>query len=326
MTLALVIGPANSAKAGEVLGAYAAAARAGGVAASGAILVVPTAEDVGHYERELAADGTVLGSVLTFDGLIATIAGRAGYDGRPLGPLQRSRVLSGVIARLPLEALRASARGAGFAQAAGDLIAELQRGLVTPQRFTQALRAWAAQDVRRVPFARDAGRIYAEYARELQRLGRVDRELFAWRALDALRADPERWARPARDTVFVYGFDDLTLLERDAIETMSRIPGVPVTVSLTYEPGRAALVARAETVEALRPLADEVTELPATDSYYAPAARSVLYRLERELFEDRPEAEADPEAPGARESGDPARRRSRRPGRRCSGDAAGGRR
>ena len=63
MPLTLVLGPANSAKAGEVLGAYADAAR------RGAVLVVPTAVDARHYARELAGDGVVLGSVLTFSGL-----------------------------------------------------------------------------------------------------------------------------------------------------------------------------------------------------------------------------------------------------------------
>ena len=58
MPLTLVLGPANSAKAGEVLGAYAAAAQ------RGALLVVPTAADAEHYSRELAEQGRVLGSVL----------------------------------------------------------------------------------------------------------------------------------------------------------------------------------------------------------------------------------------------------------------------
>jgi ATP-dependent helicase/DNAse subunit B len=280
MPLTLVTGPANSAKAGEVLGAYAAAA------GRGALLVVPTADDARHFERELAAGGVGLLSVLTFEGLVGVIAQRAGYAQRRLSALQRERVLSGMLARLDLDALRESARGAGFQTAAGELIAELQRSLVTPQRFTTALRAWAAQDVRRAPFTRDVGRIYAGYARELDRRDRADGERFAWRAIDALReAGSSAWGR---EPVFVYGFDDLTPLERDAIETLSRIPGVQVTVSLTYEPGRVALVARAESVEELRPLAAEVVELPASDEYYAPGARAVLHRLERELFEDVP--------------------------------------
>ena len=51
MPLTLVLGPANSAKAGVVLGAYADAAR------RGALLVVPTAVDARQYAREVAGEG-----------------------------------------------------------------------------------------------------------------------------------------------------------------------------------------------------------------------------------------------------------------------------
>jgi superfamily I DNA/RNA helicase/RecB family exonuclease len=284
VTLTLVLGPANSAKAGEVLGAYAAAAP------RGALLVVPTAPDARHYVRELAGDGdgVALGTVTTFAGLAAEIARRAGYSARCLTALQRERVLERLVDGLRFDVLAASARGAGFAAAAGRLIAELQRALITPQSLSAALRRWSARDVRRAPYAREVGRLYSAYRAELDRLGRVDADLFAWRALDALRANPESWGRatrPARDAVFVYGFDDLTGLERDAVESLSRIPGVGVTVSLTYEPGHPGLEVRAETVEALRPLADQVLELPPRDDYYAPAARAALHHLERRLFD-----------------------------------------
>src|SRR5437763_1552971 len=133
MPLTLVLGPANSAKAGEVLGAYATAAR------RGAVLVVPTVLDARHYTRELAGPGALL------------------------------------------------------------------------------------------------------------------------------RAAPARWGE---DQVFFYGFDELTALERDAVETLSRIAGADVTVSLTYEPGREALISRAEAVEELRPLSGRVLELPALPTHY----------------------------------------------------------
>ena len=109
-----------------------------------------------------------------------------------------------------------------------------------------------------------------------------------------------------RDAVYFYGFDDLTGLELDAVDTLSRIAGAAVTVSLTSEAGHPALAARARTLEELRPLAAEVAELPARDEHYAPSARAALHALERGLFD--PEApEADPgeavvllEAGGAR--------------------------
>jgi len=283
--LELVIGPANSAKAGEVLGAF------GAVAPRGAVLVVPTAVDERHYRRELAANGVVFGTVLTFSGLAREIARRTGYTAVTLSPLQREYLLRSVLAGLEFATLRESSGAPGFALAAGELIGELQRALVTPQRFVAAMRSWAAQDDRRSAYADDLGRIYFHYVRELDRLGRVDRELYAWRALDALRARPHSWGR---DELFFYGFDELTTLQRDAVETLSRIADAPVTVSLTYEAGRAALQTRAQTVQELAALAERVLELPAVDRYYAPESRVALHHLERNLFDPR----ADPIDPG----------------------------
>jgi ATP-dependent helicase/DNAse subunit B len=276
MPLTLVLGPANSAKAGEVLGAFGEAAH------RGALLVVPTALDAEHYARELAQRGAVLGSVLTFRGLAHEIARRTGYEARRLSALQRELVLRRVVEGLELGVLARSAEAPGFVGAAGELIAELQRSLITPQRFGQALSAWAGADSRRSGYAEDIARIYHGYRSELDRIGRVDAELYAWRALDALRGEPGLWGS---EPVFVYGFDDLTAIERDAIETLCRIVGADVTVSLTYEAGRAALSARAEVVEELRALADGVRELPALDEHYEPSSRAALHHLERFLFE-----------------------------------------
>jgi len=276
MALTLVLGPANSAKAGEVLGAFADASH------RDALLVVPTADDAEHYTRELAEQGAVVASVLTFRSLAGEIARRVGPCGRRLSTLQRERVLARALSGLEFEVLAGSASAPGFATAAGELIAELQRSLVTPQRFAQALTAWAAQDERRAGYAKEVGALYLAYRRELERLGRVDAELYAWRAIDALRAQPGRWGETP---VFFYGFDDLLAIERDAIETLARVVGVEVTVSLTYEPSRAALSARAEAVEELRAIAGRVRELPALDEYYAPAAREALHHVERSLFE-----------------------------------------
>jgi ATP-dependent helicase/DNAse subunit B len=261
MALTLITGPANSAKAAEVLGAFAAQRP------RGALLIVPTARDAHLYNRELAAGGSVIGgAVLTFAGLTKEIARRVGYEGRRLSELQRERLLRRAIGTLRLDQLAESARTPGFVGAALALIAELERSLITPERFARS-------------GAGEVAALYTAFARELDRAGRVDAELYSWRALDALRADPGRWGSTP---VFFYGFDDLTPLERDAIETLARIAGAEVTVSLAYEAGRVALAARADAVEELRPLAERVLELPATDEYYANRA---LYFLERHLFE-----------------------------------------
>lgn len=276
MPLKLVIGPANSAKAGVVLGAFRTALR------REPWLVVPTTADVAHYERELAREGARRGGrVATFAGLIGEIATRAGYAAPIAGPLQRERLVADAIATAGLEVLQPVAATRGFLTAAVGFIAELERTLITPQRFAAAVRDWPDAS----PATREAAAIYGRYRRALDRLGRVDTDLFAWRALDALRAAPGAWG----DTpVLLYGFDDFTPLERDAVETLARIAGAEVTVSLTYESGRTAFAGRATTAEELRQLASEVEELPPLAEHYEELARPVLHHLERSLFEPNP--------------------------------------
>lgn len=274
MPLRLVIGPANAAKAGVVLGAFRKHL------ARDPWLVVPTAADVAHYERELTEAGARRGGrVATFADLSREIAQRAGYGARTVGSLQRERLVADAIVAAPLQALAPVAGTRGFLRAAVAFISELERSLITPQRLTAAVRDWpdASQAVR------EGAAIYDRYARTLERLGRVDRELFAWRALDALRARPAAWGGTP---VLLYGFDDLTRLECDAVETLARIAGADVTVSLTYEPGRAAFAGRAAgLVEELRQIATEVEELPALADHYDPSARAALHHIERSIFE-----------------------------------------
>jgi ATP-dependent helicase/DNAse subunit B len=274
MPLKLVIGPANSAKAGAVLGTFRARLR------RDPWLVVPTPEDVAHYERELMAEGARQGGrVVTFAGLMREIAARTGGGGRAIGPLQRERLVAGAIAAARPDALAAVADTRGFLRAAVSFVAELERSLITPQRLTAAVRAWSDAP----PAVHEVAAIYDRYARELDRLGRVDGELFAWRALDALRA--RREARGDTPVLF-YGFDDFTRIERDAIETLATVVDAEVVVSLSYEPGRAAFAARAGSAAELAQLAgSEVEELPPQDDWYDPAARTALHHLERGLFE-----------------------------------------
>jgi hypothetical protein len=94
--------------------------------------------------------------------------------------------------------------------------------------------------------------------------------------------------------VFVYGFDELTRAQLDAVETLGRLAEADVWVTLPYEPGRHALAGSAATVHELAPLAPAsagglVTasrvELDERAEHYAPAARPALHHLERGLFE-----------------------------------------
>ena len=277
MPLTLITGPANAAKAGAVLERYRAAL------AREPLLVVPTPADAEHYGRELAAEGIVVGAeVVTFEWLVRGIARATGVRPRVLGSVARERVVRAVVAETRLSALGPSAAAPGFPAAAGALFAELGRSLVTPARFTSALRTWAAAG-EAPPFVEELAALYSGYHRRLDALAAVDAEGLARAALDALRERPAAWGgRP----VFLYGFDDLTPLQRDAVETLAR--HADVCVALAYEPGRAAFAGRAGTVLDLEPLAERHEVLADRSEHYAPRARTALHHLERSLFEPAP--------------------------------------
>ena len=304
MPISLVTGPANAGKARVVMDAMRAHLARG----EEPLLVVPTRADAEHYTRELAGQGAALGvRVERFHGLIGEAVARAGTAEPVLGALARERVLGALAGCAQLAVAGASAApngqavapasqaanagldggpdaaGAGLVRALGDVIAELQVRRVSAARLGRALADWTAQDGS-VGASGALGGLYGDYLRTLARLGRVDAEQRAVRALDALRREPALWQGTP---VMFYGFDDLTHLQVDAIDTLGRVVDAPVTVSLAYEPGRAAFAGRASTFAALAPLADEHRQLDARADYYAPGARAALSHLERSLFEAR---------------------------------------
>jgi ATP-dependent helicase/DNAse subunit B len=277
--LTLVTGPANSAKAGEVLGGLRARLE------DDPILVVPAFQDVEHSQRELADRGAIFGArVLRFKWLFETIAERVGYGEPVASELQRELILEEAMRDAPFTVLAESALQPGFGRAALRFVAELERSMVEPGRFTKALRQWAGDGLRR-GYAEDVAAVYARYRDGLEKAGMADPELFAWRALDALRREPRGWERTP---VFVYGFDNFTPLELDALETLAEHCQADVTVSLPFEPGRLAFRAVAETYGWLRSRAAEHRFLEPVSDHYADASREPLHHLERGLFEAEP--------------------------------------
>jgi ATP-dependent helicase/DNAse subunit B len=272
MPIALITGPANAGKAELVMDA----ARRHAAHGEEPLLVVPTRADAEHYLRELAGEGTAMGvRVERFAGLIGEAVSRAGVGEPVLGAVARERMLEAIAARAGAPSTP------GFVRALADVIDELQVRRVSPARLGQALASWRAADGAQAHTAQ-LGRLFGDYRATLDRLGRVDAEQRAVLALDALRVRPALWGGTP---VLFYGFDDLTRLQLDAIETLGRVVDAPVTVSLAYEPGRTAFAGRARTFAELQPLAGEHRQLPARAEHYAPRARAALSHLERSLFE-----------------------------------------
>lgn len=277
MSLTLVTGPANAEKARVVLDALQAAAP------REPLLVVPTREDVLVYRRELAERGLVFGAdVQTWSGLARALGSAAGVRGRPVGGLSRERVAALAVQRTALRVLGDSARTPGFVATLLRLFDELGERRITPGRWYAAMRAWAAADPPRTDYAEDLGALHAAYHRALEGVARVDAPMHTVAVHDALRADPGRW--PGRP-VFLYGFDDLEVLQIDAIETLAVHCGAQVTVSLPFEAGRAAFAGRASTYQELIALGAQEIVLTAGDGHYAEGSRETLHHLERSVLE-----------------------------------------
>jgi len=272
MPIALITGPANAGKAELVMEAVRRHLAHG----QAPLLVVPTRADAAQYLRELAGEGAAIGArVERFVGLVGEAVRRAGIGEPALGAVARERVLEAIAARA------GAPPTPGFVRALGEVIDELTVRRVSPARLNRALAAWSAADGTHA-HPGQLGRLFGEYRATLARLGRVDVEQRAVLALDALRTRPALWGGTP---VLFYGFDDLTRLQLDAIETLGRVVDATVTVSLAYEPGRTAFAGRARTFAELLPLASEHRQLPARAEYYAPRSRAALSHLERALFE-----------------------------------------
>ena len=243
--------------------------------------MVPRMDDIDHHQRELAGTGALLGGhVVRFSWLFEEIANRCAFSARRASRLQVELIAEQAVRRTPFAALSASAARPGFARAATKLFAELERSRVEPARLGAALKKWAPES----PYASEIAALYRSYRERLEAAGLVDAELFAWQALERLRHEPHRWGRTP---VFVYGFDDFTELELEALEVLAQRSEADVVVSLPYERGRVAFKPLAPMFERLRGLAGErVEELAALDDHYAPASRDALHALERGLFVD----------------------------------------
>jgi len=259
--LTLLAGPANAGKVALLLERYLAAAD------REPTLIVPNRSDVERVERDLLRRSPALlgGSIGTFDDLFERIAGPGEH---PVGEAEQMLVVRRAVARTRLNGLAPSARSGGFAEALRDAIRELESGLLAPGDLDG-----------------DLARLYGSYREELAQLGRADRDLVRARAVERLRRDLDAWHG---EPVFAYGFEDLTGAEWALVEALAG--RAEVTVSLPYEPGRAAFASLRTIAEDLARLADgRAEELPARSHEYAHPA---LAHLERALFVDVP-----PEAP-----------------------------
>ena len=96
MAIELIQGPPNSGRSRELI------ARFRDELGGRPLLVVPTADDVAAFERDLCAEGatTIGGTITTFDGLAREVAAALALDlGPRLTPTQRQALVRAAIRR-----------------------------------------------------------------------------------------------------------------------------------------------------------------------------------------------------------------------------------
>lgn len=266
MALGLLVGPANAGKVARLLDRYVE------VIDREPFLVVPNRGDVEPIERQLLSRSPALlgGSIGTFDRLFEEIV-RPAERARTLTALQRELLVRDVALAARTERLAVSSRFAGFASALGDVLGELEAGLLDPDDVGGPL-----------------GELHAAYRAALEARRLWDRDRLARRAVELLETRFDAWSdRP----VLAYGFEDLTGAQWAVLEALAA--RTEVVVSLPYEPGRPAFEAVRRTAEDLARLAagriDELRPQPWGQA-------QPLAHLERALFADPPPAPAAIEA------------------------------
>ena len=262
MGLSLVVGPAHAGKVALLLERYLE------VLERDPWLIVPTRADVERVERDLLARRPALlsGTIGTFDDLFEHIA-LDDPERRPLAS-EPWRMLAArrAISRTALDGLARSAASTGFAEGLLAAVGEVESALLEPEAL-----------------GGDLGRLAVSYRSELDRLGLWDRDRLRRRAAERLASDLAAWHD---EPVLAYGFEDLTEAEWALLEALAGRSDV--TVSIPYEPGRAAFAALERTVGDLALLArGSVEELP---PLVRDGARTPLQHVERELFVDAPVA------------------------------------
>src|SRR4249919_1858354 len=282
MGLSLVIGPAHAGEVALLLERYGSALDhpcAGAESASedsarakpgDPWLVVPNRVDVDRVERDLIRRRPALlaGTIGTFDDLFRHVA-KAGVDDVPeASETQRALAVRRAVARLELDDLGRSATTSGFADTALATIGELESALLDVDELEG-----------------DLSQLVHAYREELSKLGRRDRDGLRRAAVERLRGDLEAWSGAP---VFAYGFEDLTGAEWALVEALAA--RTDVTVSIPYEPSRAAFAALERTVGDLAELSRGAIEEPPRSS--SPSIPAALGHLERELFVDEPTGEA----------------------------------
>ncbi len=247
-------------------------------------VIVPDRHQAGAFRHRLAEAGGALGArIATFGDLYGELL--ALTDGAlPLAPdpVLHRLVQAAVDAQAEagqLQHYRPVQRRPGLVTALSDLIAELKRARIPPERWLEALRGRGRR-------LEELAQVYERYQALLIRLDWADREGLGWLAIEALERRPDLatgWY------LVVDGFDSFTATQLDTLERLAgRVAAL--TLTLTGDPAAPADAPRLAHRRFARTLTQLQSRLkPETHAVVAPAARPApLAHLEAALFAPEP--------------------------------------
>ncbi len=272
MSLRLIVGPANSGRATEVLGRLRSALD------REPILIVPTGDEVARFERDLCSAGSpVIGATIrTFTAFAERIAAQTASPPPPaLTAAERLALIRAAASSTPLRILARSAASPGFAAALDALVAELQAALVSPANLRAAATGGAGEAALELELAA----LYDRYEALRNGAGRSDPGLLATLAIGAIDTIPGLDGRP----ILIHGFDDMTEAQIELTRRLAVRADVIVSVNYSDSP---ALSARAELLTRLKEEGAEVAVELEHDPNYT-QVRSLAH-LDRSLFVTEP--------------------------------------
>ncbi len=234
----LVTGPAGSGKTARCVRVCSEALGRGGPGR--VIYLVPSTEAVREVERELLLRGGrrgILGPVVTdFVELALRILKEAGcFPLRRIRPIERRYLILRIIRETPLRFFESVRNYEGFADVVADFIAELKRGMISPEDFLEGALGAEGQGGIARDKVQELHVMYRTYHDALATRGAYDGEGLQWKAAEALGANASLLS--GVETLLVDGFATYTPVEFEMLtQLVGRVGESHIT--LCYEEGR----------------------------------------------------------------------------------------
>jgi ATP-dependent helicase/nuclease subunit B len=289
----ILCGPAGSGKTGRLLDLFRQRTRC---APGTTLWLPPTRRAVDAVRSRLLQDGAALwgARLCTFQDFVENIVRCNDPRTQELSGVQRRLLVEDVVAHLQqrrmLSRFDRVADTRGFMDGLLTLLAELQRGDVTPLSFARAAYRYGDK-------ARQFARIYAAYQKELHRRQLIDVEA---RTRHACRLMAQGLRQPFETirTVFVDDFNDFSPAQHEALRRLCEWID-ELWIALPDEPGDQ----RAELFSRPRSTRLQLQRLPAECMFVERGANedvppSGLRHLERQLFRPLRQIEVSVDASG----------------------------